>query len=141
VLHDSTSTPTIPTGGTAAFFPKVTNPNPWPLHNVKVCDRLPAGTMFLAGSNGVRHSGRLACWTIRTLAAHRSRTVWVRAETLLGVTGTLRDAATATATAGGRRLTAHARAQVLVAATGLCGSASAVPDLRALTGPSAVAAC
>ena len=97
--------------------------------------------MFLAGSLGAKHTGRLVCWTIATVGPHASKSVWVRAETLLGVTGTLRDAATATATAGGRRLTAHAHAQVLVAATGLCGSASAVPELRALTGPSAVTAC
>ena len=62
-------------------------------------------------------------------------------QTLLGVTGTLRDAATATATAAGRRLTAHAQAHELVAANGPCGSASAVPHLRALAGPLAVTAC
>ncbi len=118
-----------------------TDPNPWALHNVKVCDRLPPGTMFVVGSNGVRDHGRLVCWTIATLRPHASKSVLVKAETLLGVTGTLRDAATATGTAAGRRLTAHARAHVLVAPTGLCGSASAVPDLRTLAGPLAVIAC
>ena len=97
--------------------------------------------MFLAASLGAKHTGRLVCWTIATLGPHGSKSVWVRAETLLGVTGILRDAATATATVAGRRLTAHAHAQVLGATTGLCGTASAVSDLRALTGPSAVAAC
>jgi hypothetical protein len=107
---------------------------------VKLCDRLPPGSMFVAGSKGVRHSGRLACWTIRTLAANRSMTVWVRAETLLGVTGTLRDAATTAVTAGGRRLSARANAQVLVF-SGLCGSASDAPVVRTFGGPLAVAAC
>lgn len=141
VLHDTTSTPRIPPGGTATFLLKVTNPNPWAMHNVKVCDRLPPGTMFVLGSNGARHHGRLVCWTIATLRPHASKSVLVKAETLLGVTGTLRDAATATGTAAGRRLTAHAHAQVLVAPTGLCGSASAVTDLRTLAGPLAVIAC
>ena len=159
VLHDTTSTPKIPPGGTAIFRPKVTNPNPWPLHNVKVCDRLPSGTMFRLASRGARHSRRRVCWTVATLGPHAShassaraitsasqppdsRTFTVEAEALLGVTGHLRDAATTVATATGQRLTAHAHAQVLVVPTGVCrGSASDSAARAALADPLAVIAC
>ena len=141
LLDDTASPPTIPSGATATYMPKVTNPNPWPLHNVKVCDRLPARTMFVAASVHARRTARVVCWTISTLKAHGSKTVWVRAEPLLGVTGPLRDSATARANAAGRRLTAHASAQVLVTQSGLCGSARELPRQRARGDPLAVAAC
>ena len=140
VFTDRTSTPKIPPGGTATFLPKITNPNPWPLHNVKVCDRLPPGTMFVSASRGSKRGGRVVCWTVGTLAPHTSKSFSLRAETLLGVTGKLRDAATAKATVGGKHLTAHAHAHVLVVPTGLCGTASSL-DLHGPNNPLAVAAC
>ena len=134
VLHDRTNTPQIPAGGTATFRPTVTNPNPFRLHKVKVCDRLPAGTKFVLASGSPRHAGRLVCWTIATLRPHGSKSFWVKAEPLLGVTGVLSDAATATATAAGRRLTAQAKANVSVG-NGRCGSASDLAPLSAFTNP------
>ncbi len=139
-LTDRTSTPKIPPGGTATLLPKVTNPNPWPLHNVKVCDRLPPGTMFVAASLGATRSGRVVCWNLGTLASHASRSLSVRAEALLGVTGRLRDAAIAEATGGGHHLSAHAHADVLVTPTGRCGSAASL-GLHTPSDPLAVAAC
>jgi len=140
VLHDAARPPTIPPGGIATYLPKVSNPNPWPLRNVQVCDRLPTGTKFVAASLGAKLTGPVVCWTIRTLP-DGARTVWMRVEPLLGVTGPLRDAATTAATAGRQRLTAHADAQVLVALTGVCGSASDLPHLPTITDPLAVIAC
>ncbi len=139
-LTDRTSTPKIPPGGTARFLLNVTNPNPWPLHNVTVCDRLPQGTMFVSASQGSKRSGRLVCWTLGTLAPHASKSLSVRAEALLGVTGTLSDAATANATAGSHHPTAQAHTEVLVAPTGRCGSISS-PALQNSNDPLAVAAC
>ena len=139
-FSDRTSTPKIPPGGTATFLPKITNPNPWPLHNVKVCDRLPPGTMFVSASRGSKRRARVVCWTIGTLAPRASRSFSMRAETLLGVTGTLRDAATAKATAGSKHLSARAHARVRVAPTQLCGSASSL-NLHGPNNPLAVAAC
>jgi large repetitive protein len=129
-LSDTTSTPTIPAGGTATFMLRISNPNPWPVQNVKVCDTLPAGVIFAAGSLGVRHTGRVVCWTIKTLRPHASNSMWVSFEPQLGVTGTLRDAATATAAAGDRRLSARAHAQVTVAPSTVCGSAGDLPNAR-----------
>src|SRR6202042_2482049 len=140
LLDDTASPPTIPSGATATYMPKVTNPNPWPLHNVKVCDRLPARTMFVSASRGSKRGGRVVCWTVGTLAPHTSKSFSLRAETLLGVTGKLRDAATAKATVGGKHLTAPAHAHVLVVPTGLCGTASSL-DLHGPNNPLAVAAC
>jgi uncharacterized repeat protein (TIGR01451 family) len=139
-VTDRTSTPKIPPGGTATFLPRVTNPNPWPVHNVKVCDQLPPGTMFVSASQGSKRRGRVVCWSVGTLAPHASKSFSMRAETLLGVTGTLRDAATAKATAGSKHLSAHAHAHVLVAPTQLCGTASSLA-LHGPNNPLAVAAC
>jgi hypothetical protein len=122
-------------------MPTVGNPNPWPLHDVTVCDRLPSGTTFVAASLGGKLTGRVVCWTIRTLP-EGSKTVWIRVEPLLGVTGTLRDAATASATpTGGRRLTAHADAAVLVIPSARCGSVRGELRQRPSQNPLAVAAC
>ena len=140
-LSDTTSTPMIPAGGTATFMLKVSNPNPWPMQNVKVCDTLPLRVLYAAASLGVKHTGRVVCWTIKTLRPHASKYMWVSVEPLLGVSGTLRDGATANATAGGRRLSAHAHAQVTVAPSTVCGSAPDVPSAHSRPGPVAVAAC
>jgi uncharacterized repeat protein (TIGR01451 family) len=141
VLHDTATPRTIPAGGTATFWPKITNPNPWPLHTVRVCDRLPHHVIFLGASAGARRAGQLVCWTIATLPAHKSRTLRMAIEPRARVAGTLRDAATATATAQGRHLTAHARAQVLVISSNMCGSTITLPRARATHNPIAVTAC
>ena len=96
--------------------------------------------MFVAASLGATRSGRVVCWNLGTLAPHASRSLSVRAETLLGVTGRLRDAAIAEATGGGHHLSAHAHADVLVTPTGRCGSAASL-GLHAPNDPLAVAAC
>ena len=140
-LKDSASPPKIPAGGITTFMPNVSNPNPWPMHNVRLCDRLPAGTKFVAASLEAKRKGPLVCWKIATLPAHASKSVSLRVEPLLGVIGTLRDAATAEATPGGRRLTARASAQVLVTPSGLCGSSRDVSHQRSVGAPLAIAAC
>jgi Domain of unknown function DUF11 len=110
------------------------------LHNVKVCDRLPEGTMFVSASRGSKRSGREVCWTVGTLTPHASKRFSMGAETLLGVTGTLRDAATATATAGSEHVRAHANTHVLVKPPIGCGSESSL-DLHGPNNPIARAAC
>lgn len=95
----------------------------------------------MAASLGAKRTGPLVCWKIATLPAHASKSVSLRVEPLLGVTGTIRDAATAEATPGGRRLTARASAQVLVTPSGLCGSARDLSHQRLVGAPLAVAAC
>ena len=140
-LTDRTSTSKIPPGGKAAFGPKVTNPNPWPLHNVKACDRLPAGTMFVSASQGATRSGQVVCWALGTLAPHALEVVpGTHAETLLGVAGKLRDAASAEGTGGGHHSSAHAHTDVLVTPTGRCGRRSLAGSPH-LPDPLAVAAC
>jgi large repetitive protein len=140
-LKDSASPPTIPAGGITTFMPNVSNPNPWPMDNVRLCDRLPAATKFVAASLGAKRVGPLVCWKIATLPDHASKSVSLRVEPLLGVTGTLQDAATAEATPGGRRLTARASAQVLVTPSGLCGSSRDLSHQRSVGAPLAVGAC
>lgn len=141
VLHDTSAPPRIPSGGTSAYRPKVSNPNPWVLRHVKVCDRLPRGVIFVDGSSGIRRKGSRVCWTISTLPSHGSRTVWVQVGPLLGVAGSVRDAATATADAQGRRMSARASARVLVIPSNLCGLAVDREHTLSHRAPVAVIAC
>jgi hypothetical protein len=96
--------------------------------------------MFVLASQGAKRIGRVVCWTLGTLAPHASRSLLVCTETLLGVTGRLRDAAIAEAIGGGHHLSAHAHADVIVAHTGSCGAAASL-GLHIPDGPLAVAAC
>jgi hypothetical protein len=67
--------------------------------------------------------------------------VWVSAEALLGVSGTLRDVAGATTFAVDRRLSSRASTQVRVVAAGVCGSALDRTGSRSHRRPVAVIAC
>jgi hypothetical protein len=97
--------------------------------------------MVVDGSSGIRRKRSVVCWTIPSLPPHGSRTVWVQVEPLLGVAGTLRDAASATAAAQGRRMTAPASARVLVIPSNVCGSAADRQHTRSQRAPVAVIAC
>jgi hypothetical protein len=96
--------------------------------------------MFVVASQGAKRSGPVVCWNLGTLAPHASKSLLVRAEALLGVAGTLRDAATASANVGSQHPSAHAHTEVLVAATGRCPDTSS-QALPGPNGPLAVAAC
>lgn len=93
------------------LLPGVTNPNRFPLHNVKVCDRLPAGTMFVLASGRPTRRGRFVCWRIKTLRPHASKSFTA-------------------ANAFGERMTARADAALFV-----CGAARDLPPLIAFTHP------
>jgi uncharacterized repeat protein (TIGR01451 family) len=138
LLSDSATPARIVTGATTAFHPRVSNPNPWPLHNVVVCDQLPATLMFVGASAGFSHNALRVCWTIATLPPGSSRSMTVIAEPRSGVTGALHDAVTTSAIAQGHRLTATADAEVIVLAANRCGSR--IPDFTG-PGPIAVTAC
>ena len=140
-LRDTTNTPKIPSGGTATFTMTATNPNPWPVHDVKICGQVPRGMILIAGSVRLKRTGRSVCWRVGTLRPHHSTSDFIRLEAGPREIGRVRQPATVTGTAGGRKLNAHARAQVNVAPPSPCGSA---PDPSALAHrgrPVAVMAC
>jgi uncharacterized repeat protein (TIGR01451 family) len=140
-LRDTTNTPKIPSGGTAIFTITATNPNPWPVHDVKICGQVPRGMIFIAGSLFVKRTGRSVCWTVGTLRPHGSKSEFIRLEAGPGTIGRVREAAAVTGTAGSHKLTAHARAQVIVAPPTPCGSAPDLPAVAHGGHPVALMAC
>jgi uncharacterized repeat protein (TIGR01451 family) len=120
---------TITTGQTATFYLKVTNPNPVALNDVKVCDTMPSGLLYVASKPTAYRSHREFCWKLGTMAKHRSRTIWIRGEAKLNTSGKVVNHATATAKGTNP---AHAHAMLTVKNTAnVCGSASAVTAARA----------
>ncbi len=97
--------------------------------------------ILVAGSISLKRTGRTVCWTVGTLRPHGSKSDFIRLEAGPREIGRVRQRATVTGTAGGHRLNAHARAQVIVAPPAPCGS---TPDPSAVAHPGppvAVMAC
>jgi large repetitive protein len=78
--------------------------------NVKVCDRLPMGMVFVA-THGARLRDGRACWTVKSLDAGQHKTFTLMARTELDSRGALHNHATAKAT-GAHSVTAQATVHV-----------------------------
>lgn len=63
------------------------NPTKGTARNVKVCDRLPSGLTYLSSNPKAKQSGGQHCWTIKSLAAGKSRTFKVTVRAANGANG------------------------------------------------------
>lgn len=103
---------TVAAGGRITYTIKVTNLSRTSADDVRVCDTLPSGLVYVSSSPRARLSGGRQCWTISRLGARRSRTFRLTARALSGADGYKANrvtagglaAKTASATAGARVL-------------------------------------
>jgi uncharacterized repeat protein (TIGR01451 family) len=126
---------TINAGQTATYRIRVRNPSPQTVRNVRTCDRLPSGLVFVRSTPRARHTRGQHCWTVRRLGARRSRTYTLTARALTVTSGTKVNRATATsrgaATARARRsVRVNGSGVVRCASTAAACSPAASPDRR-----------
>jgi uncharacterized repeat protein (TIGR01451 family) len=86
---------TVRAGESLTYTIRVSNRSRGEARRVRVCDRLPAGLVFVSARPRARLSGGQRCWTIRRLGARGSRTFRVTVRALPGASGRLTNRATA----------------------------------------------
>jgi uncharacterized repeat protein (TIGR01451 family) len=112
VLLKKTASPrTVTAGHEVTYHLAVTNPMNVAIRDVKVCDSLPAGLAYVSSNPKAKLTNGRTCWTLKTLAAGKSKTITVLARALRGASGSLTNHATATAK-GMKSVRAHATVQV-----------------------------
>jgi uncharacterized repeat protein (TIGR01451 family) len=110
-ITKTTSTPVIHAGSPAHYTIKISNQTQTTASDVLVCDRLPAGIVFVSASVKTHPQNGERCWTITTLAPGKTRAFTVTARSLAGASGMLSNLASVS---GPHVVTAHARASVRV---------------------------
>jgi uncharacterized repeat protein (TIGR01451 family)/fimbrial isopeptide formation D2 family protein len=106
-----TSRATVVAGGRITFHLKVSNPGTATLHDVQVCDDLPAGLVYVSSKSKAKlHDGDY-CWTVATLNGRASKAFAIVTRALVGAFGKLTNRATAS---GPEVLTAHAHRTITV---------------------------
>jgi uncharacterized repeat protein (TIGR01451 family) len=83
-------------GQTTVYTIRVSNPSGVRLRNVRTCDRLPAGLVYVSSKPKAKLSGGQHCWTVKRLGAGQSRTYKVTVRALRGTSGRKVNTATAT---------------------------------------------
>jgi uncharacterized repeat protein (TIGR01451 family) len=86
--------PSVRAGGLLSYTIRVTNPTRATARNVKTCDRLPAGLVYVSSRSKARLTGGAYCWTAKTLAAGASRRYRITVRVLRGASGSRVNRAT-----------------------------------------------
>jgi uncharacterized repeat protein (TIGR01451 family) len=86
---------TIGAGRTATYTIRVRNPSKRGVRNVRVCDRLPSGLVYVSSTPTAKLTKSGYCWTTKTLWAGRSRTYRITVRALGGASGRKANRATA----------------------------------------------
>jgi uncharacterized repeat protein (TIGR01451 family) len=102
---------TVHAGGLLTYSIRVTNPTRGKARNVKTCDRLPAGLVYVGSRSKAKLTGGSYCWTAKALAAGKSRRYRITVRVLSSARGSTTNHATAT---GGESRTRKDRAAIRV---------------------------
>jgi uncharacterized repeat protein (TIGR01451 family) len=86
--------PTVRAGGLMSYTIRVTNPTRGTARNVKTCDRLPAGLVYVSSRSKAKLAGGAYCWTAKSLAAGASRRYRITVRVLRGASGSRVNRAT-----------------------------------------------
>jgi uncharacterized repeat protein (TIGR01451 family) len=105
-------------GGTVGYTIRVSNPSPGEARNVKVCDKLPSGLVYVSSKAAAKFSNGQYCWTIETLGAHKSTSFRITVRALSSASGDRVNRATASAKGA---KTQHAKDPVRVLAARASG--------------------
>jgi uncharacterized repeat protein (TIGR01451 family) len=84
-------------GGTVSYTIRVWNPTAGEAKEVQVCDKLPSGLVYVSSKARARYTKGQYCWTIETLAAHKSRNYRITVRALGSASGDRVNRATASA--------------------------------------------
>jgi uncharacterized repeat protein (TIGR01451 family) len=105
-------------GDTVGYTIRVSNPTAGEARNVKVCDKLPKGLVYVSSKATAKFSNGQYCWTISTLGAHKSRSFRITVRALSSASGDRVNRATASAKGAKTR---HAKDPVHVLAARATG--------------------
>jgi uncharacterized repeat protein (TIGR01451 family) len=78
---------TIRAGRTATYSIRVRNPSKRSVRNVRVCDRLPSGMVYVSSTPAAKLTKSGYCWTTKALWAGRSTTYRIIVRALGGASG------------------------------------------------------
>jgi uncharacterized repeat protein (TIGR01451 family) len=82
-------------GSTVTYTLRVSNPSTAPVRNVKVCDDLPSGLVYVSSKSRAKLTKGQYCWTVKSLGAKKSKAFTLTARALRGTSGTKTNRATA----------------------------------------------
>jgi uncharacterized repeat protein (TIGR01451 family) len=105
-------------GETATYTIRVTNPSKRSVPNVRVCDRLPSGLVYVSSRTKAKLTKSGYCWTAKRLWAGRSEAYRITVRALPGTSGRKVNHATASSSAA---TTARATRTVRVLAARVLG--------------------
>jgi uncharacterized repeat protein (TIGR01451 family) len=93
-VADSSS---VRAGGLLGYTIRVSNRTAGEARDVKVCDRLPSGMVYVSSSSRAKLTKGQYCWTLKTLAAHKTKSYRITVRTLSSASGSRVNRATASA--------------------------------------------
>jgi uncharacterized repeat protein (TIGR01451 family) len=105
-------------GQAATYTIRVRNPSKRSVRNVRVCDRLPSGLVYVSSKTTARLTKSGYCWTTKRLWAGRSKTYRITLRALTGASGRKVNRATAGSSAAN---TARATRTIRVLAARVLG--------------------
>jgi uncharacterized repeat protein (TIGR01451 family) len=115
VLRNTASSASVAAGQTVTFTLRTTNNNGITLKQVRTCDALPTGLVFVSATPTPELASGSYCWTAASLTNGASKTYTITARVPLGATGTATSMATATVS-GSPMSSAKATIQIMNAA-------------------------
>jgi uncharacterized repeat protein (TIGR01451 family) len=107
---------TIDAGQRVVYTIRVNNPSKRTMRNVKVCDDLPSGLVYVGSKSRAKLTKGQYCWTVKSLGAGKSKAFALTARAVRGTSGTKVNRATATSPDA---VTKRASRSVRVRSTGL----------------------
>jgi uncharacterized repeat protein (TIGR01451 family) len=107
---------TIDAGQRVVYTIRVNNPSKRTMRNVKVCDDLPSGLVYVGSKSRAKLTKGQYCWTVKSLGAGKSKAFTLTARAVRGTSGTKVNRATATSPDA---VTKRASRSVRVRSTGL----------------------
>jgi uncharacterized repeat protein (TIGR01451 family) len=88
---------TVRAGQRITYTLRVSNPSKETLRNVRVCDDLPSGLVYVSSKAKAKRTKGQYCWTVKSLAAGKSRSFTMTVRALRGASGRKVNRAVATA--------------------------------------------
>jgi uncharacterized repeat protein (TIGR01451 family) len=109
----------VTAGGLISYTIKVTNPTKGTARNIRTCDRLPAGLVYISATSKAKLRGGAWCWRAKTLGAGKSKRYRITVRALRGASGNKVNRATVSGT--GQAKGARAKRAVRVLPSGAAG--------------------
>jgi uncharacterized repeat protein (TIGR01451 family) len=109
----------VTAGGLVSYTIRITNPTKGTARNVRTCDHLPAGLVYVSSKSKAKLRGGAWCWPARSVGPEKSRRYRITVRALRGASGSKVNRATVSG--NGQVKAARAKRAVQVRPTGAAG--------------------